>query len=311
MAFREIPPPNYDYNANKLAKAYKKAIRDIQKELRSLPIDDLRQAHAKAVLAEIAKILKGINKECEAWVDENIPLAAKDGVARTLVSIGEVKTLEEALEIAKFNRINKAMVDAVIADTYTDLLAVTQNVDRKTRAVVRQAVSESMRANMTTGVMGRRTINNDTLTKIRETLESATSTGIIDSAGRRWQPSVYVDMVTRTKLQQTHIKATRNEAVAREAYYGVISSHGAVDSCKYHEGRIIKLVPEALGDYPTYEELQLSGQIFHPNCRHIVTPLRSVELLTDKRLEKAERQAIRGDKALKTGKRNPTDEELE
>lgn len=166
MAFKEVPSPNYDYNANKLAKVYKKAIRDIEKELASLPIGDLRQAHAKAALANVAKILSGINKKCEAWVNENVPMAAKDGVARTLVSLGEVKTLEEAIEIAKFNRMNKALVDAVIADTYTDLLAVTQNVDRKTRAAVRKAVSESMRTNMATGVMGRKTINADTLKQI-------------------------------------------------------------------------------------------------------------------------------------------------
>lgn len=310
MSFKEVPSPNYDYNANKLAKAYKKAIRDIERELKSLPVGDLRQTHAKTVLANVAKILSGINKECEEWVNENVPAAAKDGVARTLVSLGEVKTLEEALKIAKFNRINKAMVDAVIADTYTDLLAVTQNVDRKTRAAVRKAVSESMRANMATGVIGRKTINKDTLDKVRETLESATSTGIIDSAGRRWKPEVYVDMVTRTKLMQTHIEAATNEAIAREVYYGVVSSHNARDACRHVEGAIVKLTPDAPGDYPTIDELQMQSVIFHPGCRHVISPIRDIALLPDKVRSKADRQTERANNVLKTGKRDPKDSEV-
>ncbi len=310
MAFREIPPPNYDYNVKKITDAYKKAIRDIQRELSSLPVVDLRQAHVRATLANVSKILSGINKECEAWVNENIPIAARDGVARTLVSLGEVKTLEEALTILKFNRMNKAMVDAVIADTYADLLAVTQNVDRKTRAVLRKAVSVSMRAYMSTGVMGRKTINADTLKQIQNTLDSATSTGIIDAAGRRWKPEVYVDMVTRTKLMQTHIEATTNEAIAREAYYGVVSSHNARDACRHVEGAIVKLTPDAPGDYPTIDELQMQSVIFHPGCRHVISPTRDVDLLPDKVRSKADRQTERANNVLKTGKRDPKDSEV-
>ncbi len=310
MVFKEFPPPKYDYRVDKLAKAYRKAIREIERELKSLPVGDIRQAHARAVLAEVAKIMSGINKECELWVNENIPLAARDGVARTMFALGEAKTLQEALKLAGFNRINKAMVDAVIADTYTDLLAVTQNVDRKTRAAVRKAVSESMRANMATGVMGRKTINKDTLDKVKETLESATSTGIIDSAGRRWKPEVYVDMVTRTKLMQTHIEATTNEAIAREAYYGVVSSHNARDACRHVEGAIVKLTPETPGDYPTIDELQIQSVIFHPGCRHVISPIRDVDLLPDKVRSKADRQTERANNVLKTGKRDPKDSEV-
>lgn len=281
MTFKQIPPPNYDYNTGKLVKAYKKAIRDIERELKSLPIGDIRQAHAKVALANVAKILSGINKECEVWVNENVPIAAKDGVARTLVSLGEVKTLEEALEIAKFNRMNKALVDAVIADTYTDLLAVTQNVDRKTRVAVRKAVSESMRANMATGIMGRKTINTDTLKQIQNTLDSATSTGIIDAVGRRWSPSVYVDMVTRTKLMQTHIEATTNEAVSRDVTYFVVSSHsGACQKCIPWEGRVLALDSNNEYGFPTIDDAR-SGGLFHPNCSHVITALRQPNNLPD------------------------------
>lgn len=308
--FKELPPPNYDYNVNKVVNAYKQAVHDIEQELAKLPIGDIRQAQSKAALANVAKVLKGLNKESAAWVEENIPLAAREGVARTLVSDGVAESIVEALEIVKFNRINKSMVEAAIADTQSDLLAVTQNIDRKTKSAIRKAVADSMRTNMAKRINGRKTISDDVLKGIQETLSSATSTGIIDAAGRRWKPEVYVDMVTRAKMMQTHNEATTNEAVSRGTYYAVISRHGAADPCKYHEGRIIKLLPEAPGDYPTYEELRASQQIFHPCCRHTYSPIRKLENLPQSVLEFAQKQARVGNKAIASRKRNPKDSDF-
>ena len=31
--------------------------------------------------------------------------------------------------------------------------------------------------------------------------------------------------------------------------------------------------------YPTYAELRRSNKIFHPNCKHKVTPIRDINLL--------------------------------
>lgn len=69
------------------------------------------------------------------------------------------------------------------------------------------------------------------------------------------------------------MEATINEAVADEAYYGVISSHGAKDDCANWEGKIVKLVPNAPGDYPYIGDLP-NREIFHPRCRHTISPIR-------------------------------------
>nr|WP_328285998.1 phage minor capsid protein [Brevibacillus agri] len=204
----------------------------------------------------------------------NLPIAAADGVAAAIYALGVADTFEEARKIAKFNRMNKAMVDAVIADTQADLLAVTQNVERKVRAAVRQVTADSMRANMARGVNGRRTVSRDILDGLRMKLGDSVNTGIIDAAGRRWRPEVYVDMVTRTKTMEAHMEATINEGVAREAFYGVISRHGATDACRNWEGKVVKLVPDAPGNYPYLGDLRGGREIFHPNCKHVVTPVR-------------------------------------
>ena len=275
--FKEVKSPSYEYEISKLTSLYKDAVSEIQKELQRIDLDDYRQANAKATLQSLAEILSSLDDEAKEWVEKNIPKAAVEGVARTLVSLGAAETLEQAQKLAKFNRINANMVRAAVADTQADLLAVTQNINRKTRSAVRQAVAESFRTNMTQGLNGRRTIAKD----IRERLEKSAQTGIIDAGGRRWKPEVYADMVTRTKMMETYNEAITNEAVGRGAYYAVISRHGAKDACRFHEGRIIKLSPDAPGTYPSYNELKASGQIWHPNCKHVYSPVRSLSLLPD------------------------------
>ncbi|MDR4250716.1 phage minor capsid protein [Bacillus pumilus] len=274
----KVPAPNYDYQTNQLAGYYRIAIKDILAELDRVDISDFRRANALATLQSISGILSDLDTKSARWVSENVPIAANEGVINTLVSLKVAETVEQAALIVKFNELNEAMVAAAIADTQADLLAVTQNVDRKTKAAVRRAVSDSIKYNMTSGTNGRRTIRDD----IKKRLKESVVTGIVDAKGRRWKPEVYADMVTRTKMMQTYREATTNEAVDRGVLYAQISSHGAKDACRGHEGEIIKLTLEAPGDFKTYEELQATGEIFHPRCKHVYSPIRDVGLLSER-----------------------------
>ncbi|KLK98087.1 type IV secretion protein Rhs [Bacillus pumilus] len=274
----KVPAPNYDYQTKQLAGYYRSAIKDIFAELDRVDISDFRRVNALVTLQSISRILADLDTKSARWVSENVPIAANDGVINTLVALKIAETVEQAALIVKFNELNEAMVAAAIADTQADLLAVTQNVDRKTKAAVRRAVSDSIKYNMAAGTNGRRTIRDD----IKKRLKESVVTGIVDAKGRRWKPEVYADMVTRTKMMQTYREATTNEAVDRGVLYAQISSHGAKDACRGHEGEIIKLTPEAPGDFKTYEELQATGEIFHPRCKHVYSPIRDVGLLSER-----------------------------
>jgi len=273
-----IPEPTYDYSVALLVRMYKNALLAISAELSRLDLTDISRANSKAALAEVAAILRGLNTESAAWVDRYIPLAATDGVALAIVQLGAAETLEEAQKIVKFNRINREFVASAVADTQADLLAVTNNVSRRVKQVVRQVTSDSMRANLTRGINGNRTLNADILQRMKSTLGSAVDTGIIDAAGRRWRPETYVEMLTRTKMGATQRESTINEAVGRGAYYGVISKHNAVDKCREYEGMSVKLTPDAPGNYRYIGDLP-RNEIFHPCCKHVVTAIRDPKLL--------------------------------
>jgi glycerol-3-phosphate cytidylyltransferase-like family protein len=271
---RQVPEPRYEYDIQRLVSVYKRGISDILAELNRLDLTNMQRAQILAALKNIADILAGINKDSSDWVNEVIPKVITDGIASAIVALGVADTVEEAQKIVKFNRANKALSESVIADTQSDLLAVTQNIDRKVRATVRQVAAESMRANYAKGINGRKAISRDILTELRQKLGKSVETGIIDAAGRRWKPEVYVDMLVRTKTMSAHMDSTINEAVQREAYYGIISSHGATDACRNYEGKTVKLVPDAPGNYPYIGDLRGGRDIFHPNCKHVVTPTR-------------------------------------
>ncbi|WP_276913172.1 phage minor capsid protein [Aneurinibacillus aneurinilyticus] len=274
MKQRDIPEPNYEYDIQRLVTLYKRGIFDILAELNRLDLTDMQRAQILATLKNVAEILRSINEESAKWVDEVIPKVITDGIASTIVALGVVETAEEAQKIIKFNKANKALTEAVISDTQTDLLAVTQNIERRVRTTIRQVSAESLRANYAKGINGRKAISRDILTGLREQLGKSVDTGIIDAAGRRWKPEVYVDMLVRTKTTSAHMDATINEALSREAYYGRISKHGATDACRNYEGKIVKLVPDAPGPYEYIGSLRGGRLIFHPNCKHLVTPTR-------------------------------------
>src|SRR5699024_2428552 len=301
---RNIPRPDFKYNTTRLVRYYKRAVEDIMREIERRDIT-MYQANSRLLLADISEIIVDLDKNSEDWVKEYIPKTARQGVERSLVSLGVVSSFEEAERMAKFNKINREMVRAVVADTYQDIAQVTQNIDRKTKAALRRVFAETIREQYTQGVSGLKTIKRETLNRMYKDIGDSVNTGIIDAAGRRWNADTYVEVVAHEKMNQAYFEANTNEAIARGAYYGIISSHGATDACRYSEGRIVKLVVGAAGDYPTVDELRNTNQIFHVRCLHHVNTLRTVDLLPDSVLEKAKKQAELGDRALEAGGRNP------
>ncbi|MEB9745631.1 minor capsid protein [Bacillus cereus] len=276
-----IPVPSYDYDVDKLVSAYKRALQKVRNELNRMELDGMRRAIVLVTIREIESILSELLDDADDWIQEYIPKAAAGGVAETLVALGVVETVEEAFKDVKLSKISQNMVAAAIADTQADILAVTQNVERKVRSAIKKAYADSLRENMAAGINGRRTISRDALDRMRQELGKSLDSGIIDAAGRRWRPDTYVEMLTRTKMMNTYREATTISALERDAQYAVISRHGATDACSNWEGRIIKLTAEAPGPYPTYDQLRATKEIFHPHCKHTFTPIRSARRYED------------------------------
>lgn len=276
--FREVPTPNYEYEISRLVKTYEKALLDVQSELNSLFLTDFQRAQIVAVESNIARILTDLRVYGDEWAQATLTVAAQQGVGATIFALGLTTTLEEAVSIAKFNTMNKRLINAIVADTQADLLAVTQNVSRKTRATVRQVAADVLRSKTAAGINGTQSLTQAITKDLRKKLGESADTAIVDSAGRRWKLRAYTEMLVRTKTLEAHKEATINEGISEGAQYAVISRHGATDACRNWEGRVIKLVADAPGDYPYINELP-KRDIFHPNCKHVITPIKELDFL--------------------------------
>lgn len=273
---REAPRPDYEYDVKKLTREYEKALKSVQAELNSLFLTDFERAQIIAVEGNIRAILRDLRKYGDEWTTAAVTKSALNGVASTIYTLGLTETFDDALKIAKFNGTNKRLVEAVIADTQADLLAVTQNVERKTRAAVRQVSADVMRAKTAADINGTQSLQQAITKGLRDKLGNAADTAIVDAAGRRWKLKTYTEMLARTKMLEAHKEATINEALDEGSQYAVISRHGATDACANWEGRVISLTPDAPGNYPYIGDIPRS-QIFHVNCKHVISALRDPE----------------------------------
>jgi hypothetical protein len=266
--------PDFDKEIANLTALYDKSIEDVRRVLDSIDLSRFTPRKQTAILRQVHDILAQLNDESSGWITAHMADAAIAGAVVSVLALGGAKTVAGAEKAIKSRTVTDELVKAAMSDTQNDLLAVTQNVERKVRAAVRQAYGGVLRSNLSRGVNGRKTMNADVIDKLRKQLGDSLNSGIIDAAHRRWKPSVYVDMATRTKMMRLSLEATATEALSRDAQYGVISSHGAKDGCGRWEGRVVKLTADAPGDYPLLDDLYGGGYtIFHPNCRHVVSPV--------------------------------------
>lgn len=304
--FRQVPEPNYDRSRNKLIKEYKTAYASVLAVLLELTnigeFDDPYQKQA-STLRQIEVILAGLDESNRAWCESEIRAAFTEGSASAALSAGTATTLAEATQGVQFSMIAVETVNALIADTYDDLLSATQHTERKIKQVVRQEVGTIIRQR-SIQKMGRNTMRNDivkSLTKkgLTEKVTEDGFVGIIDKAGRKWDLKRYADMVVRTKLQQAHTEGVRVQGIERGIDTAVISSHNAPDACGKYEGMIISLnglTPGLL----TYEEIWRGNECFHPNCGHSVLMIR-LEYFPQKLKDKhdAKVKAFRSNKVKK------------
>lgn len=271
---KKIPEPNYDRDIKRLVKVYEQAVSDINAQLADIADDPLKEVLVSARLREIERILRELNAKALPMSELLMEQAVRDGAANTLYALGITKSISEAKRVYNFTGINRAMLETIIADMQSDLLAITQLTERKTKQAVRKAVMEAMQEQFAIGAGRTRDVKRNVLKR----LATESNVAIVDSASRKWKLETYVEMAVNTKMMNAHRDATANEGVERGAMYGRISSHGAKDACSGYEGRVVALSPDAsTAEYEYYGRLPRS-KIFHPYCKHIITAIRDPKL---------------------------------
>ncbi|MEY8748953.1 phage minor capsid protein [Alkalicoccobacillus gibsonii] len=294
---RKVPDPTYVKDSKEMRKFYLQARQAVTFEILKLLNQGGSQSqlnHQTSLLRQIDKILSDLNSEVQGKVELDIETEFRAGQASLLYTTGSYSSLAEATKNVAFSQLSKVTIDAVMSDTFEDLLGATELTSKRVKAITRRVTQEQMRVSMAQA-HGRKTMNKgiaEELTKagLSKSIKEKGFVGIVDKAGRRWKMDNYVDMVVRTKYKQARVEGLRNQALEEDIDLAIISSHGAADACRFHEGKIISLNGLTRG-YPTYEELRASNEIFHPRCKHTLYPLSDLDMLTPAEREFAEQQA--------------------
>jgi hypothetical protein len=102
--------------------------------------------------------------------------------------------------------------------------------------------------------------------------------------GKNYPLNTYLDGRANTTATDIHLATTEMDAAQGGIYTGIISKHGASDTCRIWEGKVIAFSSEARDllakQYPEAAQLKTlaevradkNSHIFKFNCRHTVTP---------------------------------------
>lgn len=252
--FTNPPPPPGD--PNELAAFYRDAALRINAELLQITdAESLTYVKRQALLREVERILRELDESAAAWIEENLPQSYSHGQATTLLTLGKVTTIAEAIDIVgNIGVVNERAVAAMVRDSLLDLNAATREVRRNIADRLRYA-----------------TLTNDKARNaghgIAADLRNAGVDVVRDKIGRRWRLDVYAHTVAKTKLADARREGILDQADEEGFDVAVISAHGATDSCRRFEHSYVSLRGKTPG-LPTLAQLKNSRCIFHVNCSH-------------------------------------------
>lgn len=290
--WRPVADPKFSELVRQLSRRVGLTVSEIRRVLRVINIETLTPDEQRRLIREVNGLLNALDANMVEWVDKTVDSTYIEGRARVLVNLGIVASIPQAVEILRserVSRVHRAFLNGLKEVTTDDLLRATANTRGQVKSAIRRAYAEALREGITDD-MGRRAISADAIQRIRGELGGAANFAIRDRLNRVWTLEHYVEVVTQTKLVEAHVEGVRNEALERGAYYGVVSSHmTACSKCIPWEGRILKLTPDAPGNYPTVEDAR-SGGLWHPRCEHGMNVVRDPSLLPRSVREKDDNQ---------------------
>lgn len=273
MKESEIRKPDYDYRVNELLAFFDESRSEIEQLIAKLPEEKrINRATLVVYSKQIDAIVSQLNERGLVWAETAMTEAATEGVADALMSLNLATSHAEAIALATMGATNEKMLFALISDTQDDILGVTQNMSRQSKKLIRGVFTDELRAQRAKGNNSYAELKKLLNQSLARQKQQGIDITIIDNGGRRWKQRDYLDMLVQTKMMHAHKESTITRALEEGTQYGRITRHGAKDACSRWEGKIVKLDPDAPGDYPYYGDLP-NREIFHPRCKHRVLPV--------------------------------------
>lgn len=221
-----------------------------------------------ALLAEIENVVNESDDAVKAWVQVNIGGFYEMGLWESAKDLNERGTVVRYDQ--SFTKFHRQALEAIANTTYNDIAEGMRGLNRTAERLVSQSTTQNIINQIGRGQITGES-NRDLVKLIKNEFKSSGITGLRDRSGREWGLDRYGDMLVRTKLTQAHNTGVVNRMLESGNDLVVVSSHGG--SCKIcapWEGKVLSIS----GRNKSYISLDMAmkGGLFHPNCRHTITP---------------------------------------
>jgi Phage minor capsid protein 2 len=281
--------PTAKYNKNEaefvkyLSKEYAKIAKTLQKGLElDMKNPDRHTIRQVELLKQVSFMIKQMDKPMYERIEKYIKESYMDGRAYHMLSVGQATSMSKALDAQSWNRVNKGKVEALVNDTYKDILLATKHTENSIKELVRDSVKKVAQyqslSNQNYKPQAEQLKKELIGRGLSERIVKEGFVGVVDKRGRRWDVGVYSKMVMKTKVNDAFKEGVMQRGKEEGMDLAVISDHSAEDACSKWEGVVVSMNGLTEG-YPTYAEARATNQVFHPNCEHSLHPIRDLDML--------------------------------
>lgn len=230
--------------------------------------DTTNAASRRAVMVQIENIVKNADENVQVWVRTQIPTFYEMGLfeaTKGIVERGSPLRIDE-----KFVTFHQQAIQAIADDTYLNIAKGLQGVTASAQRVITQGAQQAIVERIAKGA-----ITGDSEKKISKKIEelfrSEGITALVDKKGRQHDLLNYSQTLVRTKLTQAHNSGMSNRMIESGYDLVIVSDHfGSCPICAPWENKVLSLSGRTRG-YPTVDKATADG-LFHPNCRHVISP---------------------------------------
>jgi hypothetical protein len=251
-----------------LVLVYSRALNSIGRVIVGMAAAGVTRASVQTARAQIQQQLAEAGQQAGQWVDDNVSATYQRGQQAAATQLqGFDNPVAAAVAAAiltgtpELNALHTDSMQTIKEELAARLSDALTSMGRSANYLITRSLNQSLRAQiagMTDTAEMKRTI--------LKSLDDNGIYGLVDKAGRRWNPDVYADNVARTYLMQARNTAVTNALSSQGYDLVVVSAHGAEDACGPWEDAVLSINGATPGFY-TVGDATGAG-LFHNNCKH-------------------------------------------
>lgn len=229
-------------------------------------------------MVAINQILEGLGVDVEKWVKKEIPQYYLEGANDALQ---QLKELGIDVKAGGMTAINREAIAAFVDDTMTAFAESIRGVSRSARLELSNALKQQINLEIATGKLTGET-RKSIAANVKQRLQEAGLTALVDRGGRKWKLDEYADMLVRTRAVEARNTGLANRMLRNGYDLVQVSNTGTKHpACARWQGKILSisgLTPvgsDVGGGFTvagTLDQAKNKG-LFHPNCKHAINAI--------------------------------------